>query len=213
MVPTMTSPLHEHVSGVSPLGGALDGTKRPKPRRTPKAAKPSLAVGLKLACKECGLRSDSPEIDNDPHKMNLHLNKEAAGLRVRLEALEMEAATLDRFVSTEEAAKIIGLTRETVIRLCREGALPGAFKWEGRWLAAREDIESYEKRPVGRPSPGGPATSKEIEYLRAHQDIPSTVVGEHLGRSPKWVRDRWAVLRKLEGEKVWPKKPPGRPRS
>ena len=55
-------------------------------------------------------------------------------------------------VGTAKATKWLGLSEETVRKLCRQGKLPGAFQpagYQGKWLIPRETLEAIRAQPEG----------------------------------------------------------------
>ena len=56
---------------------------------------------------------------------------------------------LDDWLTATEAAEIMGLTRQHVGGLCRNGALPGAQKLGRYWVIPRSSVEAYEPGPQG----------------------------------------------------------------
>lgn len=55
----------------------------------------------------------------------------------------MEHST-DELLTTEEAAQILGVTRQSIGRYIRWGKLPAITKG-GRWLVKVEDVERFAK--------------------------------------------------------------------
>lgn len=211
MVLTMASPLHEHVSGVSPLGEALDGAKRPKPRRATKPKTLASPINGSFVCVApgCGFT------ETDPAAMARHSAKEINSLTRKIneltslrEQMEEGALSLGAFITTSQAAEIIGVTRGTVSTLCSEGVLSAAIKWHREWMVEREETEAYAKRK----NRYSRATAYEIDFLRTHQGLSAQATAEHLNRLVRWVVDQRARLRRLEGEEVWPRKLGGAPR-
>jgi excisionase family DNA binding protein len=78
----------------------------------------------------------------------------------------MESPTEDQFVSSSEAAKLLGAAHITVSQLCQYGKLP-AVKIANRWLIRKEVLEEFAKTYV--PKVGNPRTKRK--YTK---------------RSPKW---------------------------
>ena len=78
----------------------------------------------------------------------------------------MESPTEDQFVSSSEAAKLLGAAHITVTQLCQHGKLP-AVKIANRWLIPRDVLEEFAKTYV--PKVGHPRTKRK--YTK---------------RSPKW---------------------------
>ena len=75
----------------------------------------------------------------------------------------------DQFVSSSEAAKLLGAAHITVTQLCQQGKLP-AIKVANRWLIPRDVLEEFAKTYV--PKVGHPRTKRK--YTK---------------RSPKWFKD------------------------
>jgi excisionase family DNA binding protein len=46
-------------------------------------------------------------------------------------------------VKSKEAANILGLTKETVVRMANNGALPGAGKIGGNWTFDKEKLRKF----------------------------------------------------------------------
>jgi excisionase family DNA binding protein len=61
----------------------------------------------------------------------------------------------NNYVTTPEAAKLIGKTADMIAKLCQAGRLPGAEKIGNTWLIPRAAVESYT------PGRRGPLTKKE----------------------------------------------------
>ena len=59
------------------------------------------------------------------------------------------------YLTTPEAAKLIGKTADLIAKLCQSGRLPGAEKIGNTWLIPRASVESYA------PGKRGPRTKKE----------------------------------------------------
>ncbi len=78
----------------------------------------------------------------------------------------MELPTEDQFVSSSEAAKLLGAAHITVSQLCQSGRLP-AVKMANRWLISWDVLEEFAKTYV--PKVGHPRTKRK--YTK---------------RSPKW---------------------------
>lgn len=57
--------------------------------------------------------------------------------------------SLKGYVSTADAARMMGCTQNHVNLLCRDGAFPGARKIGRNWAIPREDVETYEPGPQG----------------------------------------------------------------
>ena len=72
----------------------------------------------------------------------------------------------DQFVTSGEAAKLLGAKHITVTQLCQHGKLP-AVKIANRWLIRREELMEFAKTYV--PKVGHPRTKRK--YTK---------------RSPKW---------------------------
>lgn len=52
------------------------------------------------------------------------------------------------YISTKEAAKILGVTERYVQMLCKEGKIEGAIKFndQGVWLLPKEGVLYFEKK-------------------------------------------------------------------
>ena len=61
----------------------------------------------------------------------------------------------NNYVTTPEAAKLIGKTADMIAKLCQSGRLPGAEKIGNTWLIPRTSVKSYA------PGRRGPRTKKE----------------------------------------------------
>ena len=59
---------------------------------------------------------------------------------LRIMILQME----DQFVTSGEAAKLLGAKHITVTQLCQHGKLP-AVKIANRWLIPREELREFSK--------------------------------------------------------------------
>lgn len=54
------------------------------------------------------------------------------------------------YLTTEEAAERLGLSKRQVQALIKKGHLPA--EWVGDiWLLKPADVETFQRRPVGRP--------------------------------------------------------------
>ena len=73
-----------------------------------------------------------------------------------------------QFVSSSEAAKLLGAGHITVTQLCQSGRLP-AVKIANRWLIRKDVLEEFAKTYV--PKVGHPRTKRK--YTK---------------RSPKWLQ-------------------------
>ena len=63
----------------------------------------------------------------------------------------------DQFVTSGEAAKLLGAKHITVTQLCQHGKLP-AVKIANRWLIRREELMEFAK--TYNPSRGRPRTKR-----------------------------------------------------
>ena len=52
-------------------------------------------------------------------------------------------------IGTAEAAEMLGVLPQTVVRLIRDGEIPG-FKVRDVWRVYREDVEAYIQRQMER---------------------------------------------------------------
>lgn len=155
----MTTPFHEHVSGVAPLDGALDGSKKPAKRRAPKTT-PTVAELKSIPfCPGCGLRGDSEEIGNDPQAMHRHMVKEMTELREGLgqtqRVTQEEFGTTDREVGNlswlrnlASKAQILAVTGDQGAA----GLLAGRYRVFFGHDPSALFVECY---PCGEPLPSG----------------------------------------------------------
>ena len=74
------------------------------------------------------------------------------------------------YLTTEQAGETLGVTRQRVLALIREGRLP-ARKVGRDWLIAPEDIEAFEKRPQGNYKLT-PDQVKQIKYMARDGTTP-----------------------------------------
>ena len=51
---------------------------------------------------------------------------------------------LEEYLTTAEAAEMMGLTRQHVAFLCKSGELPGARKRGNTWLIPRDSVKTYK---------------------------------------------------------------------
>ncbi len=56
---------------------------------------------------------------------------------------------ITEYVTVMEACQIMGIQRQHIARLCRQGKLPGAQKMCGNWVIPRESAEQYIPGPQG----------------------------------------------------------------
>ena len=63
----------------------------------------------------------------------------------------------DQFITSGEAAKLLGAKHITVTQLCQHGKLP-AVKIANRWLIRREELMEFAK--TYNPSRGRPRTKR-----------------------------------------------------
>lgn len=56
---------------------------------------------------------------------------------------------ITEYVSTPEAAEILGYDTHYVANLCKAGAFMGAIKKANRWLIPRTSAEAYQPGPQG----------------------------------------------------------------
>jgi len=52
----------------------------------------------------------------------------------------------EKILGTSQVAKRLGLDPDSVARLFRQGRIPGAFRADGHWKIAAEDLERHIKR-------------------------------------------------------------------
>ncbi len=70
------------------------------------------------------------------------------------------------FLTSAEAAQVLGAAQITVAQLCQRGVLT-ARKFAGRWLIPREEVEEFAKTYVpqrGRPRTKRPYTKKSAYW-------------------------------------------------
>lgn len=67
---------------------------------------------------------------------------------------------IDDLVPMDEAVRLSGYARGHIGHLCREGKLPGARLFGGRWLIPRGALAGYVPAPPG-PRPGSKREKKE----------------------------------------------------
>ena len=58
------------------------------------------------------------------------------------------------FLTTSEAAQILGVNRSRVLQFILNGRLP-AQKFGWQWMIKRQDLEKLKNRKPGRPKKGG----------------------------------------------------------
>jgi hypothetical protein len=56
----------------------------------------------------------------------------------------------ENYVTTPEAAKLLGKGENLIAKLCQSGRLPGAEKIANTWLIPRASVLSYTPGPRGR---------------------------------------------------------------
>ena len=56
----------------------------------------------------------------------------------------------DRYVTSSEAAKVLGASHVTVSQLCQHGKIP-ALKIANRWLIPRDVLDEFAKNYAARP--------------------------------------------------------------
>jgi excisionase family DNA binding protein len=59
-----------------------------------------------------------------------------------------------KMITTDEAARIIGVSDSMVRRYCRQGVLP-ASELSGVWVIRESDAKKFRRPPMGRPSSPG----------------------------------------------------------
>src|SRR5438874_1647042 len=118
------STLPGQVSAVTPLGGAIDGSPKPRPRKS--AARPEPPAGPEVTrfCRRCGFR------DPDPYVMHRHMTKEIAAIEDELAQMRLDRGE-SHMVTPEEAAVARGFHINTVRKLCRDGTLRSAIEING----------------------------------------------------------------------------------
>jgi hypothetical protein len=116
-------------------------------RQQPRATRPPLSTRL---IADTPLRALVMEMDNDiavlrelaPSSAEL---KALAYCRKKLHAALQEAAALDVWVSTKEAARVRRCTTQAITYLCREGHLL-ARKSSGQWEVHRDSLQGDRQR-------------------------------------------------------------------
>ena len=71
------------------------------------------------------------------------------GLRRVIAMRDEPGDSIDSYIPTSEAARILGYSHEHITLLCRRGGLPGAKKVGRNWLVPRGVIEGYTPGPKG----------------------------------------------------------------
>ena len=56
-----------------------------------------------------------------------------------------------KVIGTNQVASRLGLDPDSVARLFRQGRIPGAFKADGHWKIAVEDLERHIQRRTANP--------------------------------------------------------------
>lgn len=59
------------------------------------------------------------------------------------------AENLSGYITTREAAQLLGRTPRHAAYLCSEGFFPNAVKMGRDWLIPRDDVTSYQPGPQG----------------------------------------------------------------
>lgn len=59
-------------------------------------------------------------------------------------------SSIPGYLTTSEAADLIGIDHSQVCRYCQDGSLK-ATKVGNQWMIKREDAKKFERRPVGNP--------------------------------------------------------------
>jgi excisionase family DNA binding protein len=69
---------------------------------------------------------------------------------------------MDDFLSTNDAAERLGVSRQRVLQLIEAGRLP-AMKFANVYMIRTDDLKQVEDRPQGRPpkQPAEPTTTKK----------------------------------------------------
>lgn len=71
------------------------------------------------------------------------------------------AMNREQYISTNEAAEVLGVTRQRVLQLIQDGRLK-AERFANVYMIRRGDLEHIEERPMGRPpKPKGEKGSKK----------------------------------------------------
>ena len=56
---------------------------------------------------------------------------------------------IDKYISVEEASKILDYRKESISLLCRQGKFEGVKRIGHQWFIPREAVENYVKAPQG----------------------------------------------------------------
>lgn len=63
------------------------------------------------------------------------------------------------YISSEEAAEIIGVSAAWVRQMCADGRIPGVFRIGREWViprASAREVAKQERKPTGRPPKNSP---------------------------------------------------------
>lgn len=99
-------------------------------------AQPGLSLALR--CAELPLRSWT-----FPDGLLLPI-----GRRLRINSI----VTIEDPITTDEAARIIGVSPVRVRQLCAAGRLPGSIPFGRSWIIPRASAIAFKRQPAGRPS-------------------------------------------------------------
>ena len=128
----MRNKLISQVSALSPLGGAIDGTRKRR-RRGPRKANPNSSVVTGAVC-YCGERFD------DFRDAYLHVRNGCSAF-----ALVDEMKRLVEHISVAEAAKRLGISDRAVRMRIVAGRLPakrlGGRAWTVEWKRAEAALD------------------------------------------------------------------------
>lgn len=72
----------------------------------------------------------------------------------------------EAFMTAPDAAKILGITRNRVGRLCLEGRFEGALKMGREWLIPRSSVENHKRLPPGV-KPKTPTRAEDAALIKA----------------------------------------------
>ena len=72
----------------------------------------------------------------------------------------------EAFMTAPEAAKVLGITRNRVGRLCLDGRFDGALKMGREWIIPRSSVENHKRLPPGV-KPKTPTRAEDAALLEA----------------------------------------------
>lgn len=81
-------------------------------------------------------------------------------------ATPRKSVTLDDFLTTSEAAAMLGVTRARITILIDEGRFPGAANRGGRWWIPRAAVTGFERLPPVGPGEIASARAKKAWETR-----------------------------------------------